>query len=132
MVKGFEWESKCPSAGIVIVFVVQGRKARIVWDECRAGSQQMAQSSQAVPMSAEQAHALQPPTQHSMIPQASSSPSLHRDSSPAPMAVQMAPSMSGDMDMDNAESSADSVIPSMSLQVGLLWAAPGCFQLWLL
>ncbi|CAL5223035.1 g5490 [Coccomyxa viridis] len=79
------------------------------------GSQQMAQSSQAVSMSAEHANALQPPAQH-MMPQASSSPSLQQDSSPAPMAVQMAPSMSGDMDMDNVESSADSVIPSMSLQ----------------
>ena len=67
-------------------------------------------------MSAEHANALQPPAQH-MMPQASSSPSLQQDSSPAPMAVQMAPSMSGDMDMDNVESSADSVIPSMSLQV---------------
>lgn len=83
---------------------------------CRAGSQHMAQSSQPVPMSAEHTNALQPPAQH-MMPQASSSPSLQRDSSPAPMAVQMAPSMSGDMDMDNVESSADSVIPSMSLQV---------------
>ncbi len=67
-------------------------------------------------MSAEHANALQAPAQH-MMPQASSSPSLQQDSSPAPMAVQMAPSMSGDMDMDNVESSADSVIPSMSLQV---------------
>lgn len=75
----------------------------------------MAQSSQQAPMPAEHANALQAPAQH-MMPQASSSPSLHRDSSPAPMAVQMAPSMSGDIDMDNAESSADSVMPSMSLQ----------------
>ena len=87
---------------------------------CRTGSQHMAQSSQAIQMSAEHANALQAPAQH-MMPQASSSPALHQDSSPAPMAVQMAPSMSGDMDMDNVESSADSVIPSMSLQVcGLL------------
>ena len=81
----------------------------------------MAQSSQAVSMSAEHANALQAPAQHTM-PQASSSPSLQQDSSPAPMAVQMAPSMSGDMDMDNVESSADSIIPSMSLQVC------GCFS----
>ena len=72
-------------------------------------------------MSAEHPNALQAPAQH-MMPQASSSPSLQQDSSPAPMALQMAPSMSGDMDMDNVESSADSVIPSMSLQVCLLSA----------
>lgn len=81
----------------------------------------MAQSSQAVSMSGEHPNALQAPAQHTM-PQTSSSPSLQQDSSPAPMAVQMAPSMSGDMDMDNVESSADSVIPSMSLQVC------GCFS----
>ncbi|CAK0784632.1 hypothetical protein CVIRNUC_007836 [Coccomyxa viridis] len=80
-----------------------------------SGPQHLAQSSQQVHMAAELSNALQPPAQH-MMPQASSSPSLQRDSSPAPMAVQMAPSMSGDMDMENAESSADSVIPSMSLQ----------------
>ena len=78
-------------------------------------------------MAAEHSNALQPPAQH-MMPQASSSPSQQRDSSPAPMAVQMAPSMSGDMDMDNTESSADSVIPSMSLQVQL-WPAPDCCDL---
>ena len=51
------------------------------------------------------------------------------------MAVQIAPSMSGDMDMDNVESSADSVIPSLSLQVSQPHAAfpakylesPACF-----
>ena len=69
-------------------------------------------------------NALQPPAQHmmqGMMGPATAQP-LEQQSSgsgPVPMATatHMTPSPSADIDMDNVESSADSIVPSIALQV---------------
>jgi hypothetical protein len=74
------------------------------------------------------ANALQPPAQHMMqglagpAAQPMAAPAAVAESAaPVPMATtQIGPSMSTDIDMDNVESSADSILPRLAtLQVGL-------------
>lgn len=72
------------------------------------------------------ANALQPPAQHMMQGMMGPAAAQHLEqqssaSGAVPMssANQIAPSMSVDIDMDNVESSADSVVPSIALQVSL-------------